>query len=95
MFEKENKFYADWRDATGKRLRKSFTSKRAALQFEAEQKEKAHPKTKARGNQSRRSYAPGTRQQAPEPISKPSRATSSPRLTLLRHKNSAPPTSKK
>ncbi len=49
MFEKGHKFYADWRDATGKRLRKSFTSRRAALAYEAEQKELAHPKHPAKG----------------------------------------------
>lgn len=49
MFEKNGKFYADWRDRSGKRLRKSFTSKRAALMFEADQRELAHPKQNARG----------------------------------------------
>jgi hypothetical protein len=58
MFEKQGKFYADWRDHTGKRLRKCFTTKRAALQFEAEQKELAHPKPSARGLRSPRSSAP-------------------------------------
>jgi hypothetical protein len=47
MFEKGGKFYADWRNRKGKRLRKSFTSKRAAQQFEDDMKEAAHPKTKA------------------------------------------------
>ena len=54
MYQKGPKFYADWRDASGKRLRKSFTSKRAALHFEAEQKELAHPKQTAKGR--RRPY---------------------------------------
>ena len=49
MFEKQGKFYADWRDRKGKRTRKSFTSEKAALWFEAEMKEAAHPKQKARG----------------------------------------------
>jgi hypothetical protein len=49
MFEKNGKFYADWRDRTGKRLRLSFNSKRAALQHEAEQKELARPKQRATG----------------------------------------------
>jgi hypothetical protein len=31
MFEKNGKYYADWRDRTGRRLRKAFTSERAAL----------------------------------------------------------------
>jgi hypothetical protein len=48
MFEKQGKFYADWRDRKGNRKRKSFTTARAALRFEEEQKELAHPKTQAR-----------------------------------------------
>lgn len=60
MFEKDGKYYADWREANGKRVRKSFRTKRAALQFEAEQKELAHPKQQARGTQSPISYAPRT-----------------------------------
>ena len=52
MFEKGGKFYADWRDSSGKRLRKSFVSKRAALQFEAEQKDATNPKSKALGQPS-------------------------------------------
>jgi periplasmic divalent cation tolerance protein len=39
MFEKDRKYYADWRDKQGKRKRKSFISKRAALIYEAEQKQ--------------------------------------------------------
>jgi hypothetical protein len=39
MFEKQGRFYADWRDTSGKRIRKSFGSKRAALQYEQQQKE--------------------------------------------------------
>jgi len=57
MFEKAGRYYADWRDESGKRLRKSFTSRRAALTFETEQKEQAHPKPQARGPLSPRSYA--------------------------------------
>lgn len=49
MYEKAGKFYADWRDRTGARKRRSFKSERAALRFEAEQKELAHPKKKALG----------------------------------------------
>jgi hypothetical protein len=47
MFQKNGRYYADWRDKSGRRLRQSFTSKRAALQHEAEQKAIAHPKTTA------------------------------------------------
>jgi hypothetical protein len=58
MFEKDGKFYADWRDKRGARKRKSFTSKRAALRHEEEQKELAHPKKRARGAISPNSYVP-------------------------------------
>ena len=53
MFEKAGKFYADWRDKTGARKRKSFTSKRAALKHEEEQRTAAHPRP-APGQQSPR-----------------------------------------
>jgi hypothetical protein len=58
MFEKEGKFYADWRDKRGTRKRKSFTSMQAALRHEEEQKELAHPKKKARGQTSLKSSVP-------------------------------------
>jgi hypothetical protein len=58
MYEKAGKFYADWRQGDGTRRRKSFTSKRAALQFETEQKEIAHPKMQAHGTPSPKSFAP-------------------------------------
>jgi len=57
MFEKQGKFYADWRDVQGKRLRKSFTSKRAAMQFESDQKGIAHPKSKAQSQTSPNYFA--------------------------------------
>jgi periplasmic divalent cation tolerance protein len=46
MFEKNGKFYADWRDKKGVRLRKSFLSKRAALLYEAEQKQNSRRRMK-------------------------------------------------
>jgi len=58
MFEKNGKYYADWRDRKGKRKRKSFTSARAALRYEEEQKELAHPKLKARTKLSPRYSVP-------------------------------------
>ena len=60
MFEKSGKFYADWRDRKGVRRRKSFTSPKAALKFEAEQKELAHPKSRGRGQVLPRYSAPVT-----------------------------------
>lgn len=60
MYEKSGKFFADWRDRQGNRKRKSFTSPRAALRFEAEQKELAHPKSKARGQHLPKFSAPAT-----------------------------------
>ena len=61
MFEKQGKYFADWRDQTGRRQRKSFTSQRAALRFEEEQKELAHPKTQARAKLSPRFSVPSRR----------------------------------
>lgn len=75
MFEKSGKFYADWRDRKGKRLRKSITSRRAALQFEAEQKAAAHPKQKARVTHSPTYSAP---------TSKGGHTTKGTKLTLLK-----------
>jgi hypothetical protein len=49
MFEKQGKFYADWRDKSGRRIRKSFSSARAALTHEAAMKEQAHPKPQTQG----------------------------------------------
>jgi hypothetical protein len=84
MFEKDGKYYADWRNATGHRIRKSFKTKRAALTFEAEQKELAHPKQQARGIQQPTSYAPRTsakvRTLAPAPLRRPNRSS----LVLVR-----------
>ncbi len=60
MFEKSGKFYADWRDRTGARKRKSFASARAALRHEQEQKDAAHPNAPARRNRWQKSSAPGT-----------------------------------
>lgn len=95
MFEKSGKYYADWRDTSGHRLRKSFSSKRAALLFEAEQKERAHPKQKARGTRLPMSSAPATRHQGRASTTPPSRVGSSQRLVLLHPKTSARRTSKK
>lgn len=54
MFEKHNRFYADWRDRKGARHRKAFLTAGEAGAFEAVQKEKARPgKEKARDEQSR------------------------------------------
>lgn len=58
MFEKDGKFYADWRDRTGARKRKSFTTARAALKHETDEKESAHPKGQARNQQSQSYCAP-------------------------------------
>ena len=87
MFEKQGKFYADWRDRSGRRLRKAFATKRAALQFEAEQKELAHPKTKARGLRSPRSSAPNISGYPPATRNTKRPSASSLRLVISRHKS--------
>lgn len=58
MFQKDGKWYADWRDKDGRRLRKSFASKRAAMQHEEDMRAIAHPKTKTLGKRSPQSLAP-------------------------------------
>ena len=85
MYEKDGRFYADWRDRKGKRLRKSFTSQRAALRFEAEQKELAHPKTKALGRRLRTFSTPPT---PTTPFTDAQRATSSQRQAVSPPKDS-------
>src|SRR5579862_5473610 len=97
MYQKGQKYFADWRDSDGRRLRKSFTSKRAALTFEAEQKELAHPKHPAKGktvpisfSRPYRAAAATTRITAPPPgSSSKSAAPSSPTTSrLLLYSNS-------
>jgi hypothetical protein len=61
MFQKGAKFFADWRDRQGNRLRKSFSSQQAALKYEAEMKAEAHPKTAARGQRSPKFSVPRSR----------------------------------
>ena len=43
MYEKNGKFFADWVDETGRRTRKSFTSKAKARAYESAKKEDARP----------------------------------------------------
>jgi len=93
MFEKAGKYYADWRDKDGHRIRKTFTSRRAALQFEAEQKELAHPKQRARGQQSPPSYAPKQSGET-QRVTGGQHARSSRKLVTFRRTASAPPTSR-
>ena len=78
MYEKSGKFYADWRDKNGQRKRKSFNAARAALVFEAEQKEIAHPKRRATRKQYARSFSPKPRDRSGNPsIRQPSSSSAS------------------
>jgi hypothetical protein len=91
VFEKAGKYFADWRDSHGTRKRKSFRTRRAALQFEAEQKELANPKPKAQGRPSLKFYAPITRAKTPTKCTTIMRQKpSSPLPVHARRKNSAP-----
>jgi hypothetical protein len=89
MFEKSGKYYADWRDRNGKRLRKSFRTPRAALQYEAEQKELTHPKPRAHGQHSPKSFAPhgSARKPAPATTRRKQPKPSSPKLVQFRRTN--------
>jgi hypothetical protein len=94
MFEKQGRYFADWRDQRGQRKRKSFHTERAALTFEAEQKELAHPKTPARGRRSPVSYSPNSAPHRAALISFKPRASSSARVATSALTSSAPRTSK-
>ncbi|WP_348263201.1 hypothetical protein P8935_01275 [Telmatobacter sp. DSM 110680] len=94
MFEKSGRFFADWRDQRGQRKRKSFHTERAALTFEAEQKELAHPKTMARGKRSPASYSPSSAPHRAALISFKPRVSSSEHADRSARSNSAPLTSK-
>jgi hypothetical protein len=95
MFEKAGKFYSDWYDQDGSRKRKSFNSRRAALQFETEQKELAHPKQKARGLRLPHSYSPKSRGKEPGTPSTKPQSSSSLRLVPSPPSKPARPTSRK
>jgi len=85
MFEKNGKYYADWRDKRGKRHRKSFKSPRAALQFEQEQR----PKRQAARKPSPRSSPPRT--EGATPRTGTPRASSSQRREASIHRASVKP----
>ena len=92
MFEKQGKFYADWRDRTGRRKRKSFDTAKAALRFEEEQKEIARPRLRLVGRTSR-DYS--TRQPINRSPAQPvrSQSSSSPKSDTSARSNSARRTS--
>lgn len=92
MYEKAGKFYADWYAKDGTRKRKSFKSARAALLFEAEQKEIAHPKTRASGKQLLHSYSRKLGASRAETRSTKAQSSSSLRLVPSHPNNSARPT---
>lgn len=95
MFEKNGRFYADWRDKTGKRIRKAFKSPRAALNHEAAQKELAHPKPKARASRSPIFSAPPQQGRKAAPSSTKPPSASSRKLAHSPRTSSPQPTSSK
>jgi len=54
MLKKYGRFYADWEDETGRRLRKSFPTKRAALNHQTIQRANAAAKKAPASARSRR-----------------------------------------
>jgi hypothetical protein len=71
MLHKNDKWFADWRDASGKRKRKAFPTRRAALAYQTKQHRRAagerHPRPTHRpaispshGQPRRRKAAPTT-----------------------------------
>lgn len=94
MFEKQGKFYADWRDRTGKRKRKSFSTSRAALRFEEEQKELARPRLRLVGKPSHKSSSTSPASRSTQPLPQPP-ASSSRLLAVCTRATSAKPTQSK
>ena len=82
MFQKHNRFYADWRDKRGVRHRKSFTTAEAAIDHETSQKDATRPKLKGAAKPLQRQSAPisqrgkrsggGTGEVTPQERQKPS-----------------------
>ena len=93
MFEKSGKFFADWRDQRGERKRKSFHTERAALSFEAEQKELPTQKRWREGKRSPASYSPSSAPHRAALISFKPRVSSSEHADRFARSNSAPRTS--
>jgi hypothetical protein len=58
MYQKDNRWYADWRDKRGVRRRKAFTTEEAAQQYEDDQKNLSRPKKKGGELRSRASSSP-------------------------------------
>ncbi len=53
MQKKSGKFFADWRDSTGRRHRRAFANQREALDFQRQQQESARSKRQARTSDQR------------------------------------------
>lgn len=92
MFKKGNRYYADWRDADGKRLRRSFTNATDATKFEEERRAEAHPKTKASEQPSPRSYGHSSRRKARSRATRRASPKSSPKLRARSARRSSPRT---
>lgn len=58
MYQKSNRFYADWRNRKGVRLRKAFATAEEAIEYEERQKAAARPKQQGAGRPSQKSSAP-------------------------------------
>lgn len=86
MFEKNGKFFADWRDSDGTRHRKSFTTAALALEFEKASRGKAAPK-KAEARGQHKALPASSRRSVNSPL-RASKSTHA--KTARRHKSSLP-----
>ena len=66
MQKKSGKFFADWRDCTGKRHRRAFAKERDALDFQRQQQEFARSRRQARASDQRCYAIPDWRLEKPE-----------------------------
>jgi hypothetical protein len=54
MYQKDNRFYADWRDRRGNRRRKAFLTAADASEYEERQKVAVRPKAEGAASASRK-----------------------------------------
>lgn len=54
MYQKDNRFYADWRDRRGNRRRKAFLTAAEATEYEERQKVAVRPKAQGVASPSRK-----------------------------------------
>lgn len=85
MFHKGHRWYADWEEGRGNRKRKAFSTRKAALKYQTEKRNRWKAEQIARPTPPPKpSLAPGRKQRRTTSKSATRRARSSPRSTKAR-----------